>query len=502
MRRGNPTFILLVSLFSLFVMNSSAYAGGVDAEKASGGGGQTGVQKVIDATLQPGTYQFAEKLVKIVGEGLDWYFDRLVVGADKAQIPQTSDSIVKGLGDGFNDLQVSSSIDSVLNASENLAKKFYLTDFTQKILQGSDVKVKPYFKTGMEYDSNIFYEPEAPKTHDDVLWTWTPGVAVNFPFGDKKQYRIGAVYEARFQDFTKNAPHDNVGQSLGVIGNFKLTDSLYVNATEEFVKDFARAGTVAAKRVGYKDQKASPTVGYNWKAWTAEFQFENALRRYDASIFHIFEYTNNVYTGRLYRTLAPNFRGLLEYNFSHYHYINDGTRNGRYHQFLAGFVGALSQRTSILARAGYMDRNYRKTSNAFSTEFDQPVGDVRITHKLTDRTSFDLSYDKTAYESSFTANRFYKENQVQFQGTHLFNSKFRGRAGGSFGRHDYPAQATTGAVAIKRKDALATAFVGLDYAFRPWMIWNLDYKYERSNSSNSNFDYTNNQVAVGMTMPL
>jgi len=483
-------------------MNSSVYAGGTDAEKASASSGQTGVQKVIDAALQPGTYQFAEKLVKLVGEGLDWYFDRLVVGADKAQIPQISDDIVKGLGDGFNDLQVSSSIDSVLSATEGLAKKFYIRDFTQKILQGSDVKVKPYLKTGVEYDSNIFYEPEAPKTRDDVLWTWTPGVSINYPFGDKKQYRVGAVYEARFQDFTRNAPHDNIGQSFGAIGNFKLTDALYVNATEEFVKEYARAGTVAAKRVGYRDQKVSPTVGYNWRDWTAEFQFENSIRRYDANIFNIFEYNNNVYSGRLYRTLAPNFRGLLEYNFSRYHYFNDNTRTGRYHQFRAGFVGQLSQRTSILARAGYMDRNYRRQSNAFSSEFDKPVGDIRITHKLTNRTSLDLSYDRTAYESSFTANRFYGENQVQLQGTHLFNSKFRGRAGGSFTRHDYPALATTGLVAVKRKDAIGTAFVGLDYAFRPWMIWNLDYKYERSNSNNSNFDYTNNQVAAGMTMPL
>ncbi len=500
--RRYSTLTLFISLLSFFVATSSVYAGGVDAEKSSASGERTTVQKVVDATLQPGTYQFAEKLVKLVGDGLDWYFDRLVIGADKAQVSKISDDIVKGLGDGFNDIQVSNATDSVLNASEDLAKKFYITPFTQKILQGTDVKIKPYFKGGMEYDSNVFYEPEAPKTRDDVLWTWTPGVSVNFPFGDKKQYRIGAVYEARFQDFTRNAQHDNIGQSLGVIGNFKLTDSIYVNAAEEFVKDYARAGTVSAKRVGYRDQKVSPTVGYNWQVWTAEFQYENAARRYDANVFNIFEYNNNVYTGRLYRTLAPNFRGLLEYNYSNYHYMNDGTRDGRFHQFRTGFTGKLSERTNILARAGYMDRSYNRNHNAFSSEFDQPVGDIRITHRLTNRTNLDLSYDRTAYESSFTANRFYKENQLQIQGTHLFNSKFRGRAGGSFARHDFPALAITGAVAVKRKDAIGTAFVGVDYAFRPWMIWNLDYKYERSNSNNSNFDYTNNQVATGITMPL
>ena len=502
MMRRTSILFLFISLVTFLFVNSSLYAGGLEDSKAGANTERTKVQKVVDAALQPGTYQFAEKLVKLVGDGLDWYFDRLVVGADKAQVPQISDDIVNGIGLGLGDLQVDRSIDSVLNGVAGLAHKFYIADFDKKILKGTDVQVKPYFKSGIEYDSNVFYEPEFPKTRDDVIWTWTPGVSVNFPFGDQKQYRVGAVYEARLQDFTRNAPHDNVGQSFGALADFKLTDAIYVKATEEFVDDTARAGTVAAKRVFYTDNRVSPTVGYNWRDWTGEFQYEHALRRFDASIFNIFEYDNSVFTGRLYRTLAPNFRGLLEYNFSRYHYIKDATRNGDYHQFRMGVVGKLSERTDILGRIGYQDRNYERRGNLFSSEFDKPVGDIRLQHKLTNRTDLDFSYERTAHETTFTANRFYEEHILQGQGIHLFNAKFRGRAGASFARHDFPATAVTGLVAVKRKDAIGTAFVGLDYAFRPWMIWNLDYKYERSNSNNSNFDYTNNQVAVGMTMPL
>ena len=91
---------------------------------------------------------------------------------------------------------------------------------------------------------------------------------------------------------------------------------------------------------------------------------------------------------------------------------------------------------------------------------------------------------------------------VQGSGSYVFNSKFRGRTGASFARREFENPATIGAIVSERRDILGTAFVGLDYIFRPWLIVNLDYKYERSNSNNSNFDYTNNIVALGMTMPL
>src|SRR3989338_2122127 len=225
MRRATVSFLFLSLAFLL--ASTSLYAGGLEGVKSSASSVRSGTQKVVDSALQPGTYQFAEKLVNLVGQSIDWYFGRLVIGAEKAQVGEISNSIVNGIGGGFHDIQVPGTIDQGLGFVEGLAKKFWLQDFTQQVLQGTQVKVRPYFKGGFEYDSNVFLEPEATKTRDEALWTWTPGVSVNFPFGDKNQYRIGAVYEARITDFTKYGEHSDIGQSFGAVGNFKLTDALY-----------------------------------------------------------------------------------------------------------------------------------------------------------------------------------------------------------------------------------------------------------------------------------
>ncbi|MBI4394832.1 MAG: outer membrane beta-barrel protein [Candidatus Omnitrophica bacterium] len=497
MMRRIYIFVAFISSVVLLA-NTSLYAGGLEGVRSGVTSVRSGTQKVVDKAIEPGTYEFAEKLVNLLGEAIDWYFDSLVKGADLLQMGEMSNSAVDGIGAGLTAMSVPASIDKGLDSIGELARKFWLEDFKNKVLEGTDVKVKPYFKGAFEYNSNVFLEPEAPKTRDEVLWIMTPGVSVNYPFGDKKQYRVGAVYEARITEFTKYGEHDDIGQSFGAIGNFKFTDQFYTNITEEFVQDAARAGTRSAKRVEYMDNKVTPTIGYHWRDWTFEGEYWNAIRDFESAIYRIFSYANNGFTTRAYRTLAPNFRGVVDYTFSHYDYAADETRVGHYNQFRAGVTGKLSDRTNLLARAGYQDREYR----AHDTEFHIPVGDFRLTHSLTRRANLDFYFHRTTAESTFTNNRALDEKLGQISGNYLFNSKFRGRAGAAYIRHDFDREAATGAVLIKRRDHIGRVSVGVDYFFRPWLIMNLDYHYDRSNSNNSNFDYTNNQVAVGMTMPL
>ncbi len=488
---------VFISLFSLtfFFANSFLYAGGLESTTTAA---RTKTQEFVNAAVKPGTYVFAEKLVKLVGDGIDWYFDRLVIASEKAQIGKISNDVVTGMGKGLSDLKVDYYTNRGLDTVEDLAHKFWLQDFTQQVLQSSDVKIKPYFKGGFEYQSNVFSEPEAPKTRDEALWVWTPGVSINYPFGENNRYRIGAVYEARITEFTKYHQHDDIGQSLGAVGNFKLTDNFFFNVTEEFVKDVARAGTRSAKRVEYTDQIVTPSITYNWRNWSFEGEYKNAIRDFDSAIYRAFSYANNAFTSRFLRDLAPNFRGLVEYTFSHYDYAADATRVGHYYEIKTGVKGQLSKRTSILARIGYQDRDYRN----HDTKYDIPAADFRLTHQLTQRTNLDFYGHITGQESQFTNNRAFEEKLVQGSANYLFNEKLRGRVGAWLARRDFDNVSTIGAVQILRRDLLGSIFVGLDYAFRPWLITNLDYRYERSNSNNSNFDYTNNVMSVGMTMPL
>ena len=484
---------ILISLFSLslFLSYSSLNAGGLETTR-------TKTQELVNAAVKPGTYVFAEKLVSLVGNGIDWYFDRLVIASEKAHVGQISNDVVNGFGKGLSDLQIDHYTNRGLDAVEGLAHRFWLEDFHQQVLQGTDVKVSPYFKGNFEYNSNVFYEPEAPKTRDEVLWVWTPGVSINYPFGEDGRYRIGAVYEARITEFTKYDSHDDIGQSLGAVGNFKLTDDLFFNVSEEFVKDAARAGTRSAEKVEYLDQIVTPSITYNWRNWSFEGEYKNAIRDFDSAIYRVFSYANNAFTTRLLRDLAPGFRGLVEYTFSHYDYAADETRVGHYNEIKAGFKGKLSERTDILARVGYQERGYR----AHDTQFDIPVADFRLTHRLTDRTNLDFYGHRATQESQFTNNRAFDEKLLQGSGNYLFSERLRGRVGGWIARRDFDNVSTIGAVQILRRDLMGSIFVGLDYAFRPWLITNLDYRYERSNSNNSNFDYTNNVLQVGMTMPI
>ncbi len=487
--RKSLVFISYYILVVFFFSNLNANAGGLERTR-------TKTNEVVNAAMMPGTYVGAEKVVKALGRAVDQTFDQLVIFADKAQIDDAANGIVKGVSD--NDLNLGYYSNRVLDTVESLTQRLGIKKLSDNVLQGSEVKIRPYFKGGMEYNSNVFYEPEAPKTRDEVMWIWTPGVSLNIPFGDKKQYRIGAVYEARFNEYTKYDEHDDIGQSLGVVGDFKLTDDLAFHVTEEYVRDAARPGTRSAKRVEYMDQIVTPSLVYDWRNWTFEAEYKNAIRDFESPIYQIFSYANNAITTRILRDVAPGFRGLIEYTLSHYDYHSDATRIGHYQEIKTGFKGALSERTNILARVGYQERSYR----AHDTNFDVVVGDVLLEHRLTSRAKLETFFQRTLQESQFTNNRAYDEKLIQTSGSYLFTEKLRGRAGFSLAQHKFQNEAFTGATLVKRRDMIGSTFVGFDYMFRPWLITNLDYRYERSNSNNSNFDYTNNVLSLGMTMPL
>ena len=486
-------YISLVFITGFFLAPSAAFGDMITTA-------QTRTREFIHTAAEPGTFATAEKISNTVGEGIDWAFDQLILLADSVQLGELSKGIVHGVGTGFSDFKVEDYANRGLDAIEDLSKRFWLQDFRRDVLQNqnSQVKIKPYFKIRMDYNSNVFYEPEAPKTRDEVVWVFTPGVSVQVPFGEDNRYRIGAVYEARINEFTKYDEHDDIGQSFGAVANFKLTDDFTANVTEKFVQDSARSGTRSSKRVEYMDQVVTPSVAYHWRNWSLEWEYQNAIRDFESAIYRTFAYANNAFTTRVLRDLTPQVRGLVEYTFSHYDYAADETRVGYYNQFKTGVKGALSERTDVIARLGYQGREYR----AHDTQFDIPVFDFLLKHQLTEKAKLDFYFQRSLQESQFTNNRAYDEKLGQFSGSYLFNEKLRGRVGGSLAQHKFQNEAATGALLIKRRDLIGSMFLGLDYAFRPWLVTNLDYRYERSNSNNSNFDYTNNVLSLGMSMPL
>src|SRR3990167_1466845 len=90
---------LIISLCTSFLFSSSfLYAGGLETVKSGASATREQTRKVVDTALQPGTFEFVENLVKLVGESIDWYFDRLVVAFDRAYVPQISNSVVDGIG--------------------------------------------------------------------------------------------------------------------------------------------------------------------------------------------------------------------------------------------------------------------------------------------------------------------------------------------------------------------------------------------------------------------
>lgn len=372
-------------------------------------------------------------------------------------------------------------------------------------LQEKGIQIQPYFKTRMDYTSNVFGAPDAK---DDVIWVFTPGIrgAANLFYTT-----LTFGYEADFNYFTKFSKQNEQDQSFFVSGILNPTPDSYLQVNEQFVQKGVTAGDALFEPVDYADNTVNVTGGYVWKDWTAQMAYENYDREFQAQVAKQFSYNENRFDWRLYRKVTDTSRfhsgfklGILDFEKFH-------SRDTSWYEFPIGgnakFWGVDAE-----GSVGIHRRNLHAEGRE---DLTYVVGSLSLRKKLREKTTVDLSFLRRPVESSFENQTVYDEKLLSAGLTHLCTSKLRGKASISWANRDFEESSFTGqrfivggatfisqAGVLERSDHVFAYDAGFDYIVRRWLIVNMGYRYSRRDSNVASFDATEHRLSLGSTIIL
>ncbi len=484
------------------VSSTSSTSSTQEVSYSSGNGRVQDIKDIIDGPVKNGENTVFEEWATHLGQKVDWIFDRALDFGEHMRFPESSDKLVKRVRQAVDDFGADKPVYSVLDAAARFVEKARITDVYNAASNGP-ITVNGYYKQRVKYTDNAFYEPTSPE--DDVNFLEVPGIIVNYRFGKDNRNYVKALYEARFRHSIKSDEINDQGQTLGVSSKVYLKDDLYVGFRERFIKDSALPAAQKLKRIEYVEQQVTPMIGFDWGVWNVEASYDNKHRWFDSDLFNTFQYEQNTFSLDIRRKMSERFTALFDYDLSYYDYKKSNTRASRYWQITGGFESRLSKRSSFVAKVGFQDREYKRERalvfNQIDAGFSSYVASMSLRHRLTKRTTVDVSYRRAPEESSFTDNRFYIENSFSLGTTHYFSKKLRGRFAMAYKNRDFEIPTLVGVLITEREDNLIAVNANLDYSFKPWFIMSTGYEYERRNSNSSVFDYTVNSLTVDFTVP-
>ncbi len=353
-------------------------------------------------------------------------------------------------------------------------------------LKLGDLEVSPWAEIKVQYDDNVFWDSENEK--HDLITTLTPGISLKLPFQDnflKFDYHVDII---QFSDYTSQNSNNHYAS-----GELELNWSdVVVNLHDDYSRTFERPSTENTTRVKRDDNKAGVSVKLQKERLGIQIGYDNFRRDYKSDpIYEPFDRTEHVYSLMLTHQTFPKTKLLFEYDFAQIRYDESATSDSNYHQFLVGAIGDLTQKTTAAIKTGYQLRSYK---NAGFTDFKSGVLYADIVHKFSYKNSLKLAFLRTAYESTYGTNNFYRVDSASGTFDHYFTPKLLGFINGLYQVHSYPKETTVSGETKKRKDNYYSLGTGLKYYLREWLMFTLQAEHIIRDSNFSSFDIEDNLV--------
>ena len=368
---------------------------------------------------------------------------------------------------------------------------FFLTDqalFAAEGIKIGEAKLNPYVETKLQYDDNVFLNSNDEK--DDFIVTLTPGLSLEWPvYGNLFKFD----YHAAINRFMDNTSQDATDHYLSTSLDINWQDATFT-IHEDFKRVFERPSTEDVTRVKRDDNSAGIIAKLQRDKLGIELGYENFIRNYKSSpSYELYDRRDNIYSLMFTHQTFRKTRLLLEYYFAQIRYSEDTRSDSNYHQFLIGAIGELTPKTTATIKTGYQLRNYERDSEP---DFDTAVLYADITHKFSGKNTVKLSFLRSAEESTYDVNNYYKIENLSWVFDHYFNNRLLGFITGIYQINSYPRESTEGIETAKRKDKYYSMGVGLRYYLKKWFTLTLHLEHIIRDSNFDIFEYKQNLITV------
>ncbi|MFA5516839.1 MAG: outer membrane beta-barrel protein [Desulfuromonadales bacterium] len=393
-------------------------------------------------------------------------------------------------------------------------------DWAGEIYGGRSGYVHPFLSLEEYYTDNLFNEPE--NEEDDFITVISPGVWFSFPAGSRQPLQVttlnstpGGLGVTRFpienrrrlqgyalyraditehQDFTGE---DNVSQraegllgysfrgglSLEVLNIFEIEQEPYGTGDssldnrelEEFTSNLFQV--LANYRISPKTR-----VRADFSHYSLDFDNEarNGFREREDKLLSLYGF---------YR-LFPKSSLLLQYEYIDIDYDQREISDSDENRLLTGLVWEVTTRTRGTIKFGYAWRSFD-----VGPDRDEFIGEVRLDHRFTAKTSAYLLFTRRIEETDVRAAQDILSHRLQAGYRQRLLPRLTGTTDLYYYRDEYQG-------GVDREDDVYGARLALGYAFRPWLTAGLGYNYFERDSTQAAADYVGNTLYLTLTAAL
>jgi hypothetical protein len=335
-------------------------------------------------------------------------------------------------------------------------------------------------------------------------------------------HSFDALYDLDLLNYTKAPSANNAqNQKAGINYNYKGPEGISGKAGNVYVNTTDPAFTESAKREhrwfnaanlsGEYNPQGGPFVGGVYLDTTKHKYLDYASD--SVNVLSLGEQLDrieqNVMLKGGYKVL-PKTRVYLDYRRNIIHYASsDNPKNNKSHNFDAGIEGVIAPKLTGQIQTGF---TYRKYDNDFVNNFTgSERTNIVITRNWTvgtnlrynpiERCEATFAYNRALQEATFTGNRFYVSNALNFGFKHKFPYKLTGGLDFGFVYDKYPEVPEDGNGAVDarggRRDDIYTQGLSVGYDVQQYLNLSLGYTHRQKFSTwSGQYNYNDHVTAL------
>lgn len=349
----------------------------------------------------------------------------------------------------------------------------------------------PSFLFSESYDDN-FREVENNKK-SSMITKLTPTFELK---AEDRNSATRLIWQPTRYIYHDESDASNTAQRVRAESVMEFTDRHRLKLEAEYRK-WERTESTAVE--GINDKLNNKRVGglYTFGAKSADNQIDvganYAELRYDNGdgINDDKERNTTALTSTWYHRIGSNTRGLLEYDHTHFDYLQaDSPRSSNSDAVLAGAVWDFTARTTGKVRVGYEKKNF---DNSESKDLDNPTWQVDLQWKPRTYSTFTFVARQALAEGDDGAEAV-KSTFTQVGWRHGWTERITTVAQAGIGRYVYEGQSRT--------DNFQDYNLAVVYAMRRWLDIELGYRYRDNDSDADDESFTRNVFQISFNVSL
>ena len=392
------------------------------------------------------------------------------------------------------------------------------------------VVILPKATISIGYDDNVFLSGNNIKDAEDVITTFSPGVALQYGQNILDSNYIGIDYSPSFLWHTQNNELNTDNHSLTFGINYQKEGKFIFSGTDNLRLDntllrgrersfFSDSGNGLEASKGLRIERFSSLDKYRF-----EYTITPKTSIYVSSSANVLDYEErpHYYSKTIFGDLIPyslydvsnwnntlgfgwqafpkiKFYGSLFYGITSVESNLDSMSLRPDSNFFGGHFsanGGFSERLSGRIQLGYQTRDFDFLSSGIGGgSHSMPIFEVELEYKYTEKGTAAFGYMRGGYVSIHNPNNVLKSDFLTLsldQGIGT-NGKFNVKLNSSFQLDSYE----------NKEDLEHNYFLfdlGLSYGFNEWLKSSLTYHFEVFDSNQGKIDYNVNRVMLGVSV--